>query len=114
MSHRSPVQHPVAGAVSFDNLMALRHAGEAVIATAEGPVEMQLGGLDGGNSAAVALLMAWLRAAARAGVEVTFVDVPPEVRKIVELSGLVDVLPMRPARAAEPDRSLAEHAADRG
>lgn len=114
MSQPDAVQHRVAGAVTFDNLMALRHAGEAVIDAADGPVEMQLGELDGGSSAAVALLMAWLRAAARRQIDLSFVDVPPKVRKIVELSGMTEVLPLRPASTADGQPALAEAAEQQG
>jgi anti-anti-sigma factor len=88
------VSHCVSGPVTFDNLMAMRSAGEAVIERAEGPVLMELEALDGGSSAAVALLMAWYRAAVARDKSVTFHSVPPEVIKIIELSGLADVLPL--------------------
>jgi anti-anti-sigma factor len=86
--------HRIRGPVTFENLMALRAEGDRVIATATEPVRMHLEGLDGGNSAAVALLMAWFRAATAHQKTIEFVDVPKEVRKIIELSGLTEVLPL--------------------
>jgi ABC-type transporter Mla MlaB component len=100
LSDASVVSHRVRGPVTFDNLMALRAEGDAVISAAPTGVRMQLDDLDGGSSAAVALIMAWFRCAAVQDKTIEFVDVPPEVTKIIELSGLTDVLPLRGSVAA--------------
>lgn len=100
MSEAQAVRFPVTGIVTFDNLMAVRRAGEAAIGQADDGVIFDLTGLEQGNSAALALLMAWFRAADRHSRTVSFVGLPTELESIIELSGLTDVLPVE--RAPEP------------
>lgn len=100
MSEAQAVRFPVTGTVTFDNLMDIRRAGEAAIAEAADGVTFDLSGLAQGNSAAVAVLMAWFRAADRQDKTVSFVGVPAELESIIELSGLTDVLPLE--RAPQP------------
>jgi len=94
LNDAAAVRVPVEGTVTFDDLMARREAGERAIADADAAVVFDLGGLDAGNSAAVALLMAWFRAAERDGKTVRFVRVPQQLRSILELSGMTGVLPL--------------------
>jgi phospholipid transport system transporter-binding protein len=82
------------GAVSLANLMDIRRQGEAALAAAAPPVRMDISGLENGNSAALALLMAWFRAARAQDKAVTFTGVPAELQKIIELSGMTSVLPL--------------------
>lgn len=82
------------GRVTFDNLLTLRREGEAAIAAAGDHVVVDLGGLDNGNSAAVALLMAWYRAADERDKTIEFAAPPEELENIIELSGLDEVLPL--------------------
>jgi len=82
------------GAVTLDNLVAIRREGEAALAAADTPTSMDISGLENGNSAALALLMAWFREAQAQGKEVVFTDIPSELVKIIELSGMAEVLPL--------------------
>lgn len=83
------------GRVTFDNLAVLRGDGERFIREAPTVPVFSLAGLEGGDSAAVALLMAWFRLARHLGKEVVFVDVPDNLRNIIEVSGLAEVLPVQ-------------------
>ena len=85
------------GHVTFDNLIARRRDGEAFIASSGEHVVMDLSGLEDGNSAAVALLMAWYRKAELEGKELEFRRAPAELIKIIDLSGMTSVLPVRPS-----------------
>ena len=107
MSEAVPAAYRVNGRVTFANLMHIREEGEAAIAEAGDPVVIDFTGLENGNSAAVALLMAWLRAADDLGKSIEFVAAPTELENIVELSGMTDVLPMR-SRAVAPVSSDGE------
>lgn len=84
----------VDGRITFDSLSRVRAEGEAWIAEAEGPVVIDLTGLEHGNSAAVALLMAWWREAEHQEKAISFVGAPAALRNIVELSGVSDILPL--------------------
>lgn len=109
MSAASSFDYQVRGRVGFGNLMQIRKEGEAAIAAAGDQVVVDLSGIENGNSAAVALLMAWFRAAEALEKSIRFVGARAEVRNIVELSGLTDVLPMEAAGAArDPETFPAE------
>jgi phospholipid transport system transporter-binding protein len=94
LSGSRAIDYRVEGRVGFHNLVQIREAGEAAIAAAADGVVIDLSALDNGNSAAVALLMAWYRAAEIQNKSIVFVAAPEELANIVELSGLTDVLPL--------------------
>ncbi len=83
------------GRVTFGNLLRLRQEGEAAIAAAPEKAVVDLSGLENGNSAAVALLMAWFRAARNLDKSIVFTRAPTGIRNIIELSGMHDVLPLQ-------------------
>lgn len=85
------------GAVSFETMARIRAAGEAAIDEAGERAVVDLSGLESGNSVTVALLMAWLRAAERAGKTLVITAAPVELINIVELSGMTSVLPLAEA-----------------
>jgi phospholipid transport system transporter-binding protein len=78
--------------------MTLRKAGEEAIAEADDQVEFDLSGIENGNSAGVALLIAWFREAERLDKRIVFHHVPEDLRNIVDLSGLTPVLPVQNGR----------------
>jgi phospholipid transport system transporter-binding protein len=104
LSEASDVTYRVQGQVSFDNLVRIRDEGELAMADAGGRVVMDLSALENGNSAAVALLMAWFRAAENQDKSIVFVAAPTDLVSFVELSGLTDVLPLVDADASAVDR----------
>jgi phospholipid transport system transporter-binding protein len=89
------------GRVTLATLMTLRRAGEAAIAEAEDEVEFDLSGVENGNSAGVALLIAWFREAERLDKRIVFRHVPEDLLNIVDLSGLTPVLPLRNGHGGE-------------
>lgn len=94
----------VDGPVTFHNLERIRKEGEVAIEAAGERVNIDLSGLEQANSAAVALLMAWYRAAEGDGKAIAFVDAPVALVNIVELSGMTEVLPIR-THGADPATS---------
>ena len=84
----------LSGRVTFDNLAEIRQAGETLIAEVQrSAVEFDCSGLEEANSVAVALLIAWRRAAGRCGKSVVFKGAPLDLRNIAAFSGLSDILP---------------------
>lgn len=83
----------LSGEVGFGNAAALLDAGLERFG-AEGPVEVDLGGVTHADSAGVALLVEWVAAARRAGRELRFSAVPGQVRAIARLGGVEDFLPV--------------------
>lgn len=85
----------LSGSVTFDNLADIRQAGEALIGEARhGGIEFDCSGLEEASSVAVALLIAWRRAAGRCGRPVAFKGASLGLRNIAAFSGLSDVLPL--------------------
>jgi phospholipid transport system transporter-binding protein len=83
------------GPVSLDNLMDVRRAGEVALAAAGSRPAIDLTGLTNGNSAAVAVLMAWLRTARAQNQDLVFLGLPERLWKIIQLSGMAKVLPLQ-------------------
>jgi ABC-type transporter Mla MlaB component len=87
------------GSVDFDNLVEVRDAGDVRIAqttqnqNGQG-LTLSLRGLTEANSVTVALLIAWMRSANNRRISIVYVDVPQELRNIIDFSGLTQVLPL--------------------
>ena len=83
----------LSGTITFDNLAEVRDAGEALIGAAGvESIEFDCSGLDGTSSVAVALLIAWQRAAHAGGKTVVFKRTPRALRNIAAFSGLNEIL----------------------
>ncbi len=80
--------------VDFANFAALREQAMTRIDAARGEVEISFHGLAHSGSAGVALMMGLFRHAHRQGKALSFVEVPPDLRNIIELAELDDVLPL--------------------
>ena len=82
-------------AVHFDNLGELRQAGESYLDDQAENAVFDLSPLEDCNSAAVALLMAWLRYAHAHGVSVVYAHAPVDLVNIIEVVGLTGTLPVQ-------------------
>ncbi|NIP13612.1 MAG: STAS domain-containing protein [Pseudomonadales bacterium] len=81
--------------VDFGNFASVRSAGEQYLAESVGErAVVDLTGLESCNSIAVALLMAWFRFAHARGQEVVYAGAPQDLLSIIEISGLMEVLPL--------------------
>ncbi len=83
----------VRGELDFDTVADLWATTEAPILL-EPILRVDLGGVQRSNSAGVALLVQWLRQARRRQVELVFIDVPAQLREIVRVADLEQVLPV--------------------
>lgn len=63
-------------------------------AIADGHTEIDLGALSAVDSAAVATLLAWQRAAAARGRTLRLSNLPPSLRGLIELYGATGLLPV--------------------
>jgi phospholipid transport system transporter-binding protein len=88
--------------VRLDNAAEVRLAGEQFLDGATGAVRMDLGALRECNSVVVAVLLAWVRHAARLGRTLCYDDVPAELRQIIELYGVANLLPIGQSGATAP------------
>lgn len=81
--------------VGVDNFAAVRAAGEQFLAERrDEKAVVDLSGLESSNSITVALLMTWFRFAHARGQEVVYAGVPQDLLSIIEISGLMEVLPL--------------------
>ncbi len=83
----------VRGDLDFDSVAALWHETESLFAAGP-PAWIDLNGVSRANSAGVALLVAWLGQVQRRRREVVFVNVPAQMRAIIEVADLDTVLPL--------------------
>jgi phospholipid transport system transporter-binding protein len=74
---------------------ALREGGDAI---AMGAREIDLGGVEELDSSALALLLAWLRAAKGRGRDLSFARLPAGLTTIAALYGVAGLLPGAPSR----------------
>ena len=84
--------------MNLENLLEHRRRGEAAIGAAGTRVCIDLSGLTNGNSAALALLLAWCRAARAGDKALVFTGVPEKLRSIIGLTGMAELLPLEDAR----------------
>ena len=89
-------------AISFDQAEALKERGRDYISSVDissqdGPIELDVGAIEQANSLAVALLSAWHRTATLQDKSIVFVNLSEELRNIIALSGLDDVIKVSPA-----------------
>lgn len=83
------------GAIHFDNLAAVRSAGESYLDEQADSAVFDLSALSECNSVAVALLMAWLRYAHAHNKTVVYAGAPNDLSNIIDVSGLTQTLPVQ-------------------
>ncbi|MBS1220991.1 MAG: anti-sigma-factor antagonist [Proteobacteria bacterium] len=83
----------VQGDLDFDSVAALWNATESLFAD-DPPARIDLQGVSRANSSGVGLLVAWLGLVQRRQQTVLFVNVPAQMRAIIEVADLDAVLPL--------------------
>lgn len=82
----------VSGPMVIASAAELRTAGE--VAIAKGAAAVDLSQVSDADSAAVALLLAWLRTAQEHGRTLTIAHAPDSVRSLATLYGVAELLPL--------------------
>ncbi len=72
-------------------------------AIAQGQTQIDLAGLTVIDSAAVATMLAWQRAAHGSGKSLVFSNLHPNLQSLIELYGVTGLLPTVPSTAARGD-----------
>jgi phospholipid transport system transporter-binding protein len=88
----------LAGALTVDTAAAVLESSREAALPKTGIVD--LSGLDGVDSAAVAVLLAWRRRASLEGAELSFNGAPANLLALAELYGVEDLISRPAARAA--------------
>lgn len=82
----------VAGPMVIGTATALKAEGEAAVAAAATVVDLT--GVSDADSAAVAVLLAWVRAARDRNQQLAIINVPESIRSLAALYGVTELLPM--------------------
>lgn len=81
--------HPI-DSLTLQNAKAALESGLAAIG--DGQTVFDLGAIKAADSSAVAVLLAWQRAARKAGVSLTYVNMPASLKGLTSLYGVEDFL----------------------
>lgn len=87
------------GAIHFSGPLTMVSVNEALRESSalftrdEGPWELDFSGVDDVDSAAVSLLLEWVRQAARLGIKLRISHLPDNLQCLVKVYGVEDLLP---------------------
>ncbi|MGE6688755.1 STAS domain-containing protein [Stutzerimonas stutzeri] len=82
------------GVLDYQTGPALREAGRAFIAASRTPLTLDCSAVERSSSVGLSLLLAFMRDAKAAGVDLRVSALPEEMEKIAKVSGLLDILPL--------------------
>ncbi|MEZ5525218.1 MAG: STAS domain-containing protein [Pseudomonadales bacterium] len=97
-AHIEPLsdQHlQVIGELDFDNALALKKAGEALIDRAGDALEMDFSRVTRSGSAGLTLLCSWLRHAEQLDKRIFFTHLPADLMGVAKVSGVDQILPVK-------------------
>ncbi|MBI5039665.1 MAG: STAS domain-containing protein [Gammaproteobacteria bacterium] len=83
----------VEGELDFTTVARLREAAKPLLGVGA-DVRVDLQGITRSDSAGLALLVDWMRAAQRLGKPIQFLNIPPQMLAIARVSSLDQVLPL--------------------
>ena len=87
-------RYRIEGELQMGTVPRLWQRTERLFAEMPSEVWFDLRGVSRSDSAGLALLLEWMRAAQRAGVTLHFENLPTQIRDIARLSELLEVLPL--------------------
>jgi len=93
MAERDGATLRVSGELNFESVAELWRATGPLFAT-DPPTRIDLGGVSHANSAGVALLVEWMAQTRRRQRELVFLNVPAQMRAIIQVADLDAVLPL--------------------
>lgn len=82
----------VSGALTFETVPAVAHA-SATLLSGGGDINLDLQGVRHADSAGLALLIEWMRAARAQEKRIVFKNIPLQMRAMATMSGLESILP---------------------
>jgi len=86
------------GVLDYSSGPALREAGRALIADSRSALMLDCSAVERSSSVGLSLLLAFMRDAKAAGVELRVTALPDDMEKIAKVSGLLDILPLVASR----------------
>ena len=83
----------ISGAINFDNVVALARNGMRLLASMS-EAHIDLTGVTYGNSAAIALMLTWLRFCRKRGITMVYTHIPAQLIAIARLCDVMNLLPV--------------------
>ncbi|MDN5514596.1 MAG: STAS domain-containing protein [Pseudomonas sp.] len=97
ISERVAGQLQLSGVLDYSAGPQLREQGARLIATSGATsLALDCSGVEKSSSVGLALLLAFMRDARKAGRELTISALPDDMREIAQVSGLLELLPLQP------------------
>lgn len=87
----------VVGELTFATVNDVLRRSRPLFEGSASQIDVDLGGVSRADSAGLALLIEWLRAARKQGKEILFRHVPAQLETIARVSDLEGILPFAPA-----------------
>jgi len=84
----------VKGKISFETVLELKKQGEEFLRLGCGQCVIDLSGVIQGGSAAVSLLLSWLRYSNEHNIQLSYCDLPVDMLNVAQLSGVDQLLPI--------------------
>lgn len=96
ITERSTGQLQLAGVLDYSTGPQLREQGARLIASSSAArLSLDCNAVEKSSSVGLALLLAFMRDARKAGRELTISGLPDDMREIAEVSGLLELLPLQ-------------------
>ena len=90
----SPHCLKVSGDLGFADVVAIKEQGVNLLDKTESNVEISLAGVTRAGSAAVSLLLSWLRYASENEIKLVFSHLPDDLYGVARVSGIDQILPI--------------------
>ena len=84
----------VKGKINFETVLELKKQGEEFLRSGSGQCVIDLSGVIDGGSAAVSLLLSWLRYSHEHNIQLSYCDLPVDMLDVAQLSGVDQLLPL--------------------
>lgn len=95
ITERAPGQLQLAGVLDYSTGPLLREQGARLIASSRvARLSLDCSTVEKSSSVGLALLLAFIRDAQKAGQELSVKAMPEDMRQIAQVSGLLDLLPL--------------------
>lgn len=91
----SDQQLMVSGTIDFDNAVDMSQQGERLISKAADQLEIDFSQVTRAGSAALTLLLSWVRYAVNHQKSLTFTNLPHDLLGVAKVSGVDQVLPIK-------------------
>lgn len=95
VTRQSDQQLLVSGYIDYDNAVDLKQQGEGLIDEASEYCQIDFSGVSRAGSAALTVLISWLRHAARTNKTIEFNHLPDDLLGVAKVSGVDEILSLK-------------------